>query len=815
MKNNQGVELKDGQYFVDGKPFFLYSGELHYFRVPAKEWPDRLRKAKALGLNTVSSYIPWIWHAPADGQFDLTGKTHPQRDLVRFLELVAEHKLKFLGRPGPVTHGEVKNGGLPQWLLDLPGGVHVTRPDGRPCDCLWLPSLFLPLYQEKVSAWYGAVLPVLERFQAAHGGPLVQLQLDNEIHMQNWLGKQPDYRPSTTRRYQEFLRARFGGDLDALNRTYRTTFASWEGVAQPVGDPEGEAWPRLWDWASYYRDHYAGYFAFLAGLVRGHGLTTALSANVAQFIDFNMYGRGWESLANTNVFRDFARKVPETIFGGAFQMRHLDFENFHDILYTIETLRTITSPGIPTDCAELQTGVINDRPRIYPSDVELNLKTCAAHGLNGINGYMVFGGRTPEEIQMRGTYHEWQAPVDAAGGWRPHAEPLRRFGRFVQGFGGTLSECATAHDLTLAYDPKYLFTEFIQGPFYGRMQGERNLQFFDGAARVLALLGFSPEFLDLERATPAELAARPALWLFTLDFLSRPVMEKLVNYLRAGGTLVFNPRVPEKNGGMENDAFLTEALGLKVTSVRPGAQGNYFRLDDLLCGVETDMTLFAEDGVDVLARDQENRACAVRKRVGKGEVLSIGFGLYHQYDYILEMTRRLAGAIGLKPRLEKSAWDVHAALRMKGNSGWVYVANFHDAPKRFSLRYTAPGAKAAARFPGRGEVLLPNRSAYFFPVNLPVAGGVTVREATVEVLQAATRAKTRTLELTVTGRPCQEGRIVLGTPRRVQSVLVEGRTAPCRTVPGGAEIVLPACAVPQRVSVTFAGTDPRRPRRRP
>ena len=78
MKNS--IELKKGEFIVNGKPFFIFSGEIHYFRIPRREWEDRIKKAKDVGLNTFSSYIPWIWHEPKEGQFDFTGKTRPERD---------------------------------------------------------------------------------------------------------------------------------------------------------------------------------------------------------------------------------------------------------------------------------------------------------------------------------------------------------------------------------------------------------------------------------------------------------------------------------------------------------------------------------------------------------------------------------------------------------------------------------------------------------------------------------------------------------------------------------------------------------------
>ena len=61
MKRNK-IELKDGKFLFDGEPFFVYSGEIHYFRIPKDKWTDRLRKAKETGLNTISTYIPWNWH---------------------------------------------------------------------------------------------------------------------------------------------------------------------------------------------------------------------------------------------------------------------------------------------------------------------------------------------------------------------------------------------------------------------------------------------------------------------------------------------------------------------------------------------------------------------------------------------------------------------------------------------------------------------------------------------------------------------------------------------------------------------------------
>ena len=40
------------------------SGELHATRIAQEHWTHRLRMAKALGLNTVSTYVFWSRHEP-------------------------------------------------------------------------------------------------------------------------------------------------------------------------------------------------------------------------------------------------------------------------------------------------------------------------------------------------------------------------------------------------------------------------------------------------------------------------------------------------------------------------------------------------------------------------------------------------------------------------------------------------------------------------------------------------------------------------------------------------------------------------------
>ena len=98
---------------LDGKPWLPVMGEFHFTRYPEKYWQEELLKMKAGGVQVVATYIFWIHHEEIEGQFDWTG----QRDLRHFVELCRQNGLYVYLRIGPWDHGEVRNGGFPDWLL--------------------------------------------------------------------------------------------------------------------------------------------------------------------------------------------------------------------------------------------------------------------------------------------------------------------------------------------------------------------------------------------------------------------------------------------------------------------------------------------------------------------------------------------------------------------------------------------------------------------------------------------------------------------------------------------------------------------------
>ncbi len=110
-----------GNRFVkDGTPMNIISGEMHYARVPPGYWRDRLLRLRALGMNTVATYVPWNIHEERPGRFNFTLLTD-------FLDLTETEEvgLHVLLRMGPYMCGEWTFGGLPAWLLSIEPHVEI------------------------------------------------------------------------------------------------------------------------------------------------------------------------------------------------------------------------------------------------------------------------------------------------------------------------------------------------------------------------------------------------------------------------------------------------------------------------------------------------------------------------------------------------------------------------------------------------------------------------------------------------------------------------------------------------------------------
>lgn len=150
-----------GHFTFDDQPAVIISGSVHYPRVPRAYWRDRIRKAKAMGFNCIGTYIFWNAHEKSPGVFDFTGNL----DIAEFMRVCQEEGMWVIVRPGPYICSEWDFGGMPAWLLKDPE-MQVRTND--------------PKFLEATARYMKAVGEQLKDLQVTHGGPIIQVQVENE-----------------------------------------------------------------------------------------------------------------------------------------------------------------------------------------------------------------------------------------------------------------------------------------------------------------------------------------------------------------------------------------------------------------------------------------------------------------------------------------------------------------------------------------------------------------------------------------------------------------------------------------------------------
>ncbi len=157
----QTFRVENGQFLLDGKPFQIISGEIHYARVPRAYWRTRLRMAKAMGLNTVTTYVFWNEHEPQPGLYDFSGP----HDVAEFIREAQEAGLYVILRPGPYSCAEWEWGGYPAWLLKQ-HDIVVRSND--------------PRFMTPARRWIMRLGKELAPLQVGNGGPILAVQVENE-----------------------------------------------------------------------------------------------------------------------------------------------------------------------------------------------------------------------------------------------------------------------------------------------------------------------------------------------------------------------------------------------------------------------------------------------------------------------------------------------------------------------------------------------------------------------------------------------------------------------------------------------------------
>jgi beta-galactosidase len=178
--------INDGEFMFDGKPIKIYSGEMHYARIPHEYWRHRLQMIKSMGLNSVATYVFWNFHEKAPGVWDFTSGDHNIRE---FIKLAGEEGLMVILRPGPYSCAEWEFGGYPWWLQknkDL-----VIRTNNKP-------------FLDSCNVYITKLIEQVKDLQVTKGGPVIMVQAENEFG--SYVAQRKDIPLAEHKKYSQAIR---------------------------------------------------------------------------------------------------------------------------------------------------------------------------------------------------------------------------------------------------------------------------------------------------------------------------------------------------------------------------------------------------------------------------------------------------------------------------------------------------------------------------------------------------------------------------------------------------------------------------------
>lgn len=419
------VELRGHQLDVGGHAVPMLSGQVDYWLHPAPWWRRILAAVKSIGLDQVACYVPWNYHQQDDGAFDFTGRTDSTRDLAGFLDLAADADLTVVLRPGPWIYTFYADGGVP-----MSASAHHRLHPG---------------FLEPAQAYLRALAPVVLPRLATHGGPIVLVQVDNEIEplatqRGDSGGTELPNDPVGTSYGHQLL----GGGLEDPYTLRSYLAARWPDAAAfcrgrsldaPCESAGGDRWQALdllglagrrpspihHDVMEYYRWYCSEYAAVMAAVFRDIGIDVPLALNVFTNLE-----------PQSSV--DFA-EIAQVVGGDYWGMNHLPWDQAMSFSRHVRHLRA--SARTPW-AAEFQSVTIAEfvnkgiEDVITPDNSRYLALLGMVFGLKGWNWYTIversslyfapinnFGGKIPAYFEPFRQVHELFKRVE----W-PTFEPL-------------------------------------------------------------------------------------------------------------------------------------------------------------------------------------------------------------------------------------------------------------------------------------------------------------------------------------------------------------------------------------------------------
>jgi len=736
-------QAADDNFLLNGEKIFLNSGEIHYFRVRRELWATHLEAAREAGLDTISSYVPWAWHEYEEGTFDFNGTSLPERDLAGWLELCQSYGLTCIVKPGPFILAEFRGAGLPDWFMERYREVVKMRNSRGDIVASDGVSLFHPVYLEKVTLWYDQIMPLIGRFESEAGGPVIMMQICNEIGVFAWLARQGDYCPEVHQRFIAWLQKNYS-NIDEINTLWGTGYQSFhEAELPPDGNlayqsPGDRA--RDNDWHRFWRSYYGDYLRMLSRMARERGITVPFYHNLPGWI----YGHGYEFPVNITMYDDLFGDKSELIFGVDHIPEFLSHRNMHDDRI-INDITHAMQGNKPLFAAEFQCGSREYHVVTNPAEMELFYKASIAHGLKGWNYYMFSQGRNVPGKGYSGDTFYWFNPLTAEGE-RTSAFPLvKRMSRILKNTETIIVNARRRAEVCVLFYPPYYATE-LERPVDGNCKllftpsAIRRPAYFDGLLKVLQVLNIDYDLVDVRQATAEKLSAYRQTWLFSTDEMNAPDQQTVVDYMNGGGQCVIFPSLPHREMSQQPCTLIRDAVDVTPagTELIDSPLVEVLQYRDIKCAnpfiVYDESSL---EGATVVARTLHGSVCGFMKPVGRGSVLHLGTWLGFDteghkpvYEALL-----LCSDARLRNSSADSDWVTVSERFTDDGRAMLFAGNYYNEEQKGSMTYTHPASGDPINLPYTCKTMnWPPLYAILTPVGVPVAPGITLLHSTSDLL---------------------------------------------------------------------------------
>jgi beta-galactosidase len=679
-------------YFVKNeKPFFVISGEIHYFRIDPNLWEKHLVMLKQSGANTTSTYIPWDWHEYEENKFDFTGETHPARNILRYIELCKKVGLHLVVKPGPYILAEYENQGLPGWLLNKNKNLHALDEQGN----IISPDLMSYLSDEFLYytfRWYDRIMPIISQYQASSGGPIIMMQVCNEVGVFQWLSGKIDYNESVIKLFKLFLKEKYKS-IEAMNNTYGTRYFSFDEVNAPTGKIENKKdYCAYYDFHLFYRHYYALYLDTLIKKIRSFDIDLQLTHNIPGWI----YGNAAELPMLISTYEEIMRTREDIVFGLDHIPEFVSFRNAHSDLACNKILEAMQPKG-PVWAAEFQAGTREHHVKSDANDLETFYYASLAHGLKSFNYYMFSQGINPDGKGFYGKTFYYQTPLDYKAVKSPLYSAIKKVNNFINKEKENLLLSKTKVDICVGLYKTYFYTELTSSQLLKEKRLEveklglsldprfiREEIFFNGLLRSLQTLNFNYDIKDLENTSLDELFKYKQLWIVSTEFMNSDTQMFLASYVKQGGHLMLYPAMPTLDNYLNPCSILKDELDLQFKKLISPNKVDAFGIKDVYT-VFREKQIFIAKETEVVSTTKAGEVCGVRKKVGKGIVTLLGFAFGYTSDEHLHLIEKIISFDKIKRQAKVSDRDIQFVIRKGKKYSYLFLLNYHNEKKTFTV----------------------------------------------------------------------------------------------------------------------------------